>query len=148
MKKISFSIAKSTILENVALNSAYAGAKADDNTVVFDKVATIREDDTLLSNFFMEMCALLIDKLKAFIASSSLEDSRLDVTLELSNAFDESLSSSIIKDLSAAVSIGVTAHWFRYTLPARAGEWEKLADDCLSRAISKLCQRRRPTRTT
>ena len=146
MKNIIISIAKPSILENVSLNTSYVGAKSRNDSLEFDKVATISEDDTLLTRFWVEMCGVVTDRLKEFIVSSTGDSEKLSITLELSNAYDESLSPSVKDDVFSAIAAGVTARWLQYTLPERASEWHQSATSLLERSFSKLCQRRKPSR--
>ena len=69
------------------------------------------------------------------------------MTLEVSNAYDDSLSASIKEDLFAAVVKGVIARWFRVTFPEKTGEWWNDSETLLSRAFAKLCFRKRPRRS-
>lgn len=146
MKNISIFITKIKIMEEVAINSAYAGAKSSREKGFFDKVATIPEDIAILSRFWTEMCGIVSRRFKEFIVTSSLDNEALSISLEVSGSFDDSLSPSVIEDIREALVAGVTSRWFRYTLPNRAPEWEEQAETLLSSAYSKLCQRRRPLR--
>ena len=147
MKNLIIIITKSTVLDDVSLNSAYAGAKSNDGKASFDKVAVIEQDEAMLSRFWTEMCGKITDKLKEFVAVSSLTSDKFSLTLELSGAYDESMSQSVVEDLKAALATGVTARWFRYTLSDRAEEWDAQSTRLLDSALSKLCHRSKPVRS-
>lgn len=146
MKNLIISIALSSIIDDVSLNSAYAGAKSNDDGSLFSRVATISDDRTLLSKFLTETCGMVTDRLKEFIVSSSLDSSNFSLKLEISNAFDESLAPFIKDDIHSAIVSGVIYRWFRFTFPDRAEEWKNQSVCLLSSALSKLCQRRKPVK--
>lgn len=146
MKIIHISFNKTKIFENVSLASAYTGAKAETQQNIFDRVATISEDNELLEGFFIEMTGIVTDRLKEFVISTEKSDAEFNMTLEVSNAYDDSLSASIKEDLFAAVVKGVIARWFRVTFPEKTGEWWNDSETLLSRAFAKLCMRRKPKR--
>ena len=146
MKKLNININKTDILEKVSLNSSYAGAKSEMEKDIFDRVATIDDDNAILSEFWMEMCNRVTDKLSAFVKTSTPNDSSFDCMFELSGGYDDTLSPSVCEDIFSAIASGVTARWFGFTLPATAKDWEEKSEILLNRAISKICQRKRPER--
>lgn len=146
MKNIKIIINKTDIFRDVSLNSEYTGAKSDSEQDIYARVATIEEDDALLSKLWGQTCGDIIDRLRGFISDSSASDSELKLTLEVSGAFDDTLTQSVIDDLNIACSAGVTARWFRFTFPALCNEWETLALASLDKALAKICHRRPPQR--
>ena len=146
MKKYEISIKKDEILEEVSLNTAYTGAKTGDIPGTFDKVATIEGDHRLLGKIWGWVCGEVIEKVREFIADSESAENELKIILEMSEAFDSSLFPSVVSDMKAAVAAGVSARWFGYSFPEKAGEWEGLFERLLQRAFSKLCHRRKPHR--
>lgn len=146
MKILNISIKKAEILEEVALAAAYSGAKTEAAEGFFDRVATIEDDSGILSRFWTLICGRVADKLKNFITASEISGDSLSLTLELSGAYDDTLSPSVKSDLFSAMASGVTAKWFRITFPARAPEWEDQSAELLERALSKLCHRLPPQR--
>lgn len=147
MKNISLSISKTSILDEVALNSEYAGAKSGSDSEIYDRVAVIPQDNEILSRFWTQMCAQVIRQLKEFIGMSQLSESSLSLTLLLSGAYDDALTPSVKDDINAAIAAGVTARWFRYTFPDKLSDWESQSARALDSALSKLCMRRRPIRS-
>lgn len=147
MKIISLSLAKSTIIDDVALNCAYTGVKSEDGGNIYERVATLEEDTLILSDFFFEMCGEITDKLKEFIISSDLSDENFNLVLQISGAYDDALTPSVKKDICNSLEAGITARWFQFTYPSRASEWREKSISLLNRSVSKLCQRRRPQRS-
>lgn len=147
MKILTIIITKDNVFEDVSLASAYTGAKTDDDSGVnFNRIATIDADNNLLSRFWIQACGIVTDKLKSFIMASEINENSIKLTLELSGAYDDSMSPSVEKDVFSAMTAGVTAQWFAITFPERTKEWDEKSAALLNRAFAKLCHRRRPKR--
>lgn len=146
MKYIEFSIDKADTLDNVSLNTAYTGAKAEDSQGIYDRVATVDEDNRLLSGFWKNACGQLLDTLRTFVYASDLSDTAFHLTLEVSGNYDDNLTGSLCDDIAATLAAGVTARWFTFTASAKAPEWEEQGRRLLQRVVSKLCHRKRPVR--
>ena len=146
MKKLLLKIDKNSIISDVSLASAYAAAKRNGGEGDFDKVAAMQSDSELLTRMWHEMCGLVSEKLKEFIEESAITDESMTLQLNLSNAYDETFNKSIESDLFGSISAGVTARWFRFSLPERAAEWERESLQLLSRGKAKLCHRTPPRR--
>ena len=145
MKKILLKFNKNAIMEEVGMTSAYLGAKSgEEEGKSFLKIATIEADRDLLDRFWVEMTGRIADKLKNVIKSNSLSETDFEMELEVSGAYDESLTPSVERDLYASLVAWVTARWLRYTFPDRANEWEAEANSLLERAFCKLCYRKKP----
>ena len=146
MKNISITIDKKEILEEVSLATAYTGAKSGGDESMFERVATITEDEALLTRLWNGLGGILTEKFKSFIISSEITSGSFLLTLEVSGAYDDSLTSSVKSDINGGVAAGVVAGWFRISFPEKSSEWEKQSEMLLSRAFSKLYHRRRPSR--
>ena len=146
MKIIQISISKQEILENVALQSAYTGEKASQGAALFQKVATVNADNSLLLRLFDEMAGQITDRLKNFIVECENDESGLALKLELSGAYDDALTPSVKSDLFAAFAAGVVYRWLSFSFPDRAPEWAQKTDKLLERVFTKLYNRRKPTR--
>ena len=143
MRKVVININKSDILDTVALNSAYVST---DKEHTGERVETIETDNSILTRFWSEMCGNVTEKLRNFIFTGAVNLESMKLELELSNAYDESLTPSVINDLSAAMVAGVTARWFQFRFHDRYEEWDNRSAQLLDRAFSKLCHRKKPTR--
>ena len=146
MKEILININKKEILDEVSLNTAYAGAKTQGEAGIFERVAAIEADEALLSKFWLEMTGQLAETLQGFIKSAEHSQTALKLNLETSGAYDESLTPSLVEDVKAALAAGITQRWFTYTLPSRAEEFCRNSELLLKRIISKLCHRKKPVR--
>lgn len=146
MKEIEIIFNKAKILDEVSLNSEYVGSKSTEPDDIYDRIATVEADTLLLSRFLAEMYGNVTEKLREFISKSGSAGEDFTLTLELSNAYDDSLTHSVKEDLFTAVAKGVAARWFRFTMPDRATEWLNESEALLTRAHTKLCFRRKPLR--
>lgn len=147
MQITKISISKASIFEEISLATAYTGVKTEAEKGFYDRVATVEEDDTLLSRFVNEMFGEVTDRFREFIYASSNDKDSLNFTLELSGSYDDSLTPSVKEDIFSGIVAGVMARWFRFTFPDGSEEREKQADNLLKRAYAKLCQRRKPKRS-
>ena len=147
MKNLAIKIDRNAIMQEVSLASAYAGAKSgNEEEASFDRVALVESDAALITRFWYETAGVICGKLQPLILASSLDDESLEMELRLSGSYDESLNDSVKADIFSCFSSGVTARWFRYSYPARAGEWEEESLELLGRAFRKLCHRLPPAR--
>lgn len=145
MKKLTLTINRDTILDRVAINAAYAGAKSTAEAS-FTRVATVAADRLILSSFFTEMTGEFLQTLQTFVARSDTKEGSLSIVLELSNSYDDSLTPSVASDVETLFVAGVLQRWFLLSCPERAGERAEEKERLFNRIIGKLCLRRRPTR--
>lgn len=144
MKRLIYTIAKEKILAEVSLISSYAGVKSEED--IFCRVALADEDEDLASRFWTDAACEIIDRLREFVVASSINDTSFTLELELSGSYDESLNTSVERDLTSALAYAVISEWFRLTFPGRSSEWATLSAGSLERAHKKLCSRVRPKR--
>lgn len=148
MKTLKINITKAEIFREAALLTAYAGLKGDPTVHPVAKVALADEDGELAERLWKETTGETAEKLQCFIEGSEIDRENFSLTLSLSNSYDDALTPSVVNDLTASIVNGVTARWFRYALPERAGEWNLQSSDLLDRAFRKLCHRKKPNRKT
>ena len=146
MKKINISITKQEIFHEVSLNTAYTSVKSDNPKAIFPRVATIDEDSTILSRFWILACGTITEKFRNLITVSSTTGDNLALTLDVSGSFDDSLTESLKQDIFDALVAMVTAHWITLSLPEKSSEWQLQGSRLLESAYSKLYCRKRPTR--
>lgn len=146
MKQIQLSIIKKRILEEVSLHSSYMGVKNSAEISFFNRVSTIKEDETLLCGFWKEACGELAEKFRPYLYSYNLDDSALSVSLETSGAYDDALTPSVVSDSFNAIAFGVLGRWLKIVFPEKSEETINQSRLLLERAYSKLCQRQKPRR--
>ena len=146
MNTIIFNISRGEILAEVAKVTAYAGAKDADPEQAFDRVATVKDDAGLLARYWADACAAVTERLKGFVALSVAGDEEWELRLDMSGAYEGSLTPAVREGLFSAVAAYVTARWFRLTLPERAGEWESEWESLLGETVRRLYHRKAPRR--
>lgn len=148
MKIININISRGEIDAELSKITAYAGAKTPSADVDrdYDRIATVDEDAAMLNRYWHNSGNTLADCLKDFITGFQMDDSVIALTLEVSGAFDESLTPSVEGDLKSFVAAAMARAWFAITLPDRAAEWEGESNRLLRDASRKLYHRRRPQR--
>lgn len=146
-KIIKINVNKAAIMAEVALASSYAGAKSENSErSLYDRVATIKADEEILSRFWRETCGMVCEKFREWISSLSRSDEELEIALELSGSYEESLNGSVESDIFSGIAAGVIGRWFRYSYPERAKEWEDESGRLLESAEKKICYRKKPKR--
>lgn len=146
MKNITISIEKGEIFDRVSLNTAYVGAKSASAAAHYERVATVEADSAMLEKLWKESCSEISDRLREFISEAESGDKILRLIFEVSNSYDESVTTSLEEDLRQALATGVTARWFGFSFPERFQEWKENSETLLSRVVGKLCHRRKPVR--
>lgn len=142
MKSINIAINKSDVFEAVSLNADYSSTNVED----LKRISTLDVDKDILTRFWKETGGNISEKLKTFISIISFSEDIINVVLEVSNAYDDALTSSVETDLYSAIVAGITAKWFSFTLRDLHQEWEEQMEKLFNRIISKLCYRKRPVR--
>lgn len=149
MKIININIPRSEIDGELSEITAYAGAKSPSSDLDkdYDRIATVDEDAAMLNRYWHNAGNTLADRLKDFITGFHIDDDTIALTLEVSGAYDESLTPSAEGDLRSFVAAAMARAWFALTLPDRAAEWETECSRLLRDASRKLYHRRRPRRS-
>ena len=148
MKTIKIAIRNADIFKELAKVTAYAGAKSDSDALseVVDRVATVKEDDELLSRYWEMACSGLVDRLKSFVTVADYSADSLLLQLETSGAYDDSLTPSLRTDIFSYLVADIAARWFRITWQEKAESYAGEASRLLTEAERKLYHRRRPVR--
>ena len=146
--KANIIIYKENILRELSRRSTYAGVKTESESpkCLFDRVATVEEDDELLASYWRDACAEIIDALKDFLVAAGFGDETLTLELTLSEAFDPSLLPALEQEIASWLSASLSYRWFRLTLPASAPEWESEGRRLHDAVICKIYHRKAPVR--
>ena len=147
MKELIIKIDKDAIMQEVSLASSYAAAKLENvDKSMYERIAAVDSDAVIISRFWTEACGEISENLKDFIVVEVLTADHYEITLQLSNAYDETLNKSVESDLFSSLSAAITGKWFRYVYASRAEEWLMESKALLNRAARKLCHRVAPRR--
>ena len=149
MKNIVLEVARSEIERQVADSTAYLGLKSpssEERGELVERVATIADDVRLVDGFVTDAYALLLERLKEFVAGSEVGEGEIRVILEVSEAYDEAMTPTIKKCFRGYVVSFVMARWLRLVYPDKASEWEAEAALHLSTMERNLYHRTKPKR--
>lgn len=148
MKYIELAIRNADIFKELAKVTAYAGAKSDSDALadVVDRVATVKEDDELLSRYWEMACSGLVDRLKSFVTVADFAGDTLTLQLEVSGSYDDSMTPSLRTDIFSYLVADIAARWFRIAWQEKAESYVSEAARLLTEAERKLYHRRRPVR--
>lgn len=149
MKTIILEVARSDIEGNVAQTTAYLGLKSpaeEERGTLLDRVATVEGDADMLSGFIAEGYATAVERLKGFVTDAVFSEEKVRLTLEVSGAYDDSVTPVMTTGFRSFLVASVMARWLRLSYPEKAEEWEKEAERHLSTMERNLYHRRRPSR--
>lgn len=151
MKTVDIEINRYDILEKVVQATAYSGARTppqgeDDAADRFFRVTAADADGKLLRRYWDEAAAALVERIKQFVRTASFAGSSLSLTLDLSGAYDDSLTPAVSSAISSYMVSAMLARWYRITLPALAGGVEDDSLRLLREVERQLCHRRAPRR--
>lgn len=146
MQQLQISIEEKDVFREISLHTAYAAGKSTNKTEDFNRLATAKCDERILSRLWNEVCGDITERFREFITVYSFENGVFSLTMTVSGFFDPALTPSVVADISNAVTEGVLSKWFRYSFPERAQEWDTLSQSHINSAYAKLCQRRKPVR--
>lgn len=154
MKEIVLKVNKANVYEEVAELSAYVGAKKTGDEGAFTRISVTDSDRQLLERFWAESSSVATDRLKRFVVASS-EDGvshgvelgeNYEVTLMLSNLFDEAVKQSIEGSLFSFFVDNIVAKWYMVTNREDAEAYAVEANNALEDAVRKVFHKKRPMR--
>lgn len=146
MKKIQLIFKKNEIFEEIALNTAYLGAKSKEFECDYPRISTVEEDEDLLTLFWNRSVGRIIETLQKVVAGAVADESQLLLELELSEAYDENLTASLRKEIFNALVAAITAQWLKTVNPDKVPDWETQSHRCIDRAVKYVYHRKRPQR--
>ena len=119
------------------------GVKSDDSDsgALFERVATVEEDADLFARYWRDACAIVAERLKQFVGRRVWRE-ELSLNLEVSGAFDDSLSPSVETAVFSVIAAPLSARWFRLSMKEKAEEWEEEASRLLAEIERMLFHRR------
>lgn len=154
MKNIEIKLFRKKIYSEVAISTAYMGAKqaflSDPPEAGcgrnFDTVATAEDDDMLLSGYLSDAVSALTGRLKGYVCQVEFSGETLRILLSVSDSYDDTQTPALLNNITAYLTAVVTSRWFRLTLPAKAAEWELEGRRLLSEIVGAICHRKAPVR--
>ena len=156
MNSVNLQVNKSFVYDEVAKTTSYAGAKMQGDEGAYLRIFTTDDDRLMLERFWSEACSSSTELFKPFLVSVSTHpvshgidlSNNYEVTLELSSAFDTSLSDSIKSSLFSVFVSYIVGKWYKFTNKAEANDYIKEAETALEDIKSKIYYRKKPTRVS
>lgn len=148
--EIKLSINKGDVMREVAVTTAYTGAKMGGDDGAQDRIATVDEDECHLERFWEESRAELCQELMGLVADESVTGCPgcYELGLEVSRSFDEALLPSMRVSLLSYFVHNIVAKWYIYTNKGEAGDYADKAAAVLEDIHRKAVYKKKPTRPT
>ena len=144
--EIHFEIDKADIYKEVAMTTSYTGAKMDEDANAYERIFTTDEDQQQLERFWQEAESEMCNELIRLIAREEMNGGRLEVSLNVSSAFDKALEPSMGKSLRSYFIQSISAKWFVFTNKKEAGAYAAAATMHLDDVKRKAMYKRQPMR--
>ena len=144
-----FTINKSDVLEEVAMQTAYVGAKTilSDGRTAYEQIFTTSDDYTMLERFWNEALSFTTGSLKKYMsAAPTFVNSILTVTLELPARYDITQNETVQKSLFSYFANYITAKWMAIANKTDAEYYEKYANENMKDVLQKIFTIKKPTR--
>ncbi len=151
MITIALQINKSEVYEEVAKTTRYTGAKMVGDDTAYDRIFTTDEDKKMLERFWIESANGATEQLKPFLSelSDNSETNNAEsysIKLDMSSAFDTTLTGSIQTSLYSYFVMMIVSKWYKFTNKAEAESFATDASDAMDDVMRKLYWRKKPTR--
>ena len=144
-----FTINKSDVLEEVAKQTAYVGAKTilSDGRTAYEQIFTTSDDYTMLERFWNEALSFTTGSLKKYMsAAPTFVDSTLTITLGLPTRYDTTQNDSVEKSLFSYFANYITSKWMAIANKIDAEYYEKYANQNMKDVLQKIFTIKKPTR--
>jgi len=114
--KVSIEISKSEVIDLVARDTAYKGAKREGDENAFDRISTIDEDEEHLTTFFEECRVELMEAFGKYIVSEGMGVGLLEDKYIMELNVAETFNLALLPGLSLGVRNffvhGILARWY------------------------------------
>lgn len=151
--EIALTIDKGDVMREVAVTTAYTGAKMETDKNATERISTVDEDENHLERFWEESRTDICQELIGIVAFEGMTGERVgkphyELRLEVSKSFDEALLPSMRVSLFSYFVQNIVAKWYIYTNKNEAGEYADKAATLLDDIHRKAVYKKKPTRPT
>lgn len=153
--RIELSVNKANVYDEVAKTTSYTGLKMmQEDEGAYKRIFTTDEDRLLLERFWVETCNVATEQFKPFIVSISAQPishgidltRNYEVALELSSAFDSSLTQSIETTLHSFFVFSIVSKWYVFANKPEAEGSAVEAVGLLESVKKMIYSRKKPQR--
>lgn len=144
-----FTIYKNLVLEEVAKQTAYVGAKTilSDGRTAYEQIFTTSDDYTMLERFWNEALSFTTGSLKKYMsAAPTFANSTLTVTLELPARYDITQNETVQNSLFSYFANYITSKWMAIANKTDAEYYEKYANENMKDVLQKIFTIKKPIR--
>ncbi|WP_304418998.1 hypothetical protein [Muribaculum intestinale] len=176
--EITLSINKEDVMREVAVTTAYTGAKMDNDENALHRISTVDEDENHLERFWDESRADICQELIGLVTFEGMVNNSVrpdypfnpvmpveplattaelpiiqarqhyELRLDVSKSFDEALLPSMRLSLFNFFIQNIVAKWYIYTNKNEAGDYADKATTLLDDIHRKAVYKKKPTRPT
>ena len=143
---ITLTISQTNVLNEVAQTTGYSGAKMIGDDAAFERINTVDKDENELKRFWDESRAEVAKAFARLLSSESMNGTNYNLILNVSAAFDNSLTASMQLGLFSYFVQSITAKWYVYTNKNEAAMFAQRADALLDEVREKAYFKKKPTR--
>ena len=146
-----FTINKSLVLEEVAMQTAYIGAKTilSDGRTAYEQIFTTSDDYAMLERFWNEALSFTTGSLKKYMsAEPTFTSPTLTITLGLPTRYDTTQNETVQKSLFSYFANYITSKWMAIANKTDAEYYEKYANENMKDVLQKIFTIKKPTRPT
>lgn len=150
--EITLTVNKEDVMREVAVTTAYTGAKMDKDENALQRISTVDEDESHLERFWEESRADLCQELLGLVTDEGMKNdasdpvTRYQVHLGVSKSFDEAQLPSMNVSLRSFFVHNIAAKWYVYTNKGEAGDYADKASTLLDDIHRKAMYKKKPTR--
>ena len=145
--EITLIVNKEAVYEEVSQTTSYTGAKMDD-AHAYERIFTTDEDKTMLERFWSECRNMVCNSLKKILVQEFEINGEWKLTLGVSTAFDDNLTSSMERSLFSFFVMNITAKWYTFTNKSEATGYASEAATYIEDVMRKAFFKKKPTRPT
>lgn len=147
MPTITIKVNKTDVWNEVAKTSGYTGDKlTDSDEGAYERILITDEDQKSLQRFWEEAVAVANDQLKEMLERASAMDKDYEVTLHVSNSYDQILNASVQAAIMSYFISAIVGRWYKFCNKVEADGYFAESAAMMDDALRKLYSRKRPRR--
>ena len=143
--KISLTVKREDVYEEVKKTTEYTGAKMADDTA-YNTIAMTDENEEMLERFWDEAKSSICGTLRKAFVSESETGGEFTLTLDPTDAFDTNLTDAMQRSLFSFFVTNIIAKWFVLTNKEEAAGYAAEAAAHTENILRALYKRSRPSR--
>lgn len=149
MITVNIKIKKSDVYAEVEKTTGYTGAKMDGDGNAYDRIQTTDDDKEVLERFWDEACSATVTQFRQFVTQATTDTTGdFNVGMELSSAYDETLTPSVETSLTSYFVGYIVGKWYKFTNKGESEAYLADAKRMMDDVVAKVYYRKKPKRPT